>query len=234
MFPNVQFVVTTHSPLFVLGMQRVFGEDGFALYRLPQGHRISPEEFSELGDAYRAFTETVRFSNDMRAAVEGAQKPIVYVEGSTGQRYIQRAAQLLSQEAILEGVELRDGGGTGDLKNIWKSWLPDLVPQKVMLLFDCEEQLSPAHKGSLLRRAIPLQQTILYRKASRICLLRRPWNRHSSIRRRLSMLTLNVPEQCVENRKLFPKAGLSTQMRKPTSAIGSARMGRARTFSALK
>ena len=164
MFPNVQFVVTTHSPLFVLGMQRVFGEDGFALYRLPQGHRISPEEFSEFGDAYRAFTETVRFSNDMRAAVEGAQKPIVYVEGSTGQRYIQRAAQLLSQEAILEGVELRDGGGTGDLKNIWKSWLPDLVPQKVMLLFDCEEQLSPAHKGSLLRRAIPLQPNNPIRK----------------------------------------------------------------------
>ncbi len=157
MFPNVQFVVTTHSPLFVLGMQRVFGEDGFALYRLPQGHRISPEEFSEFGDAYRAFTETVRFSNDMRAAVEGAQKPIVYVEGSTGQRYIHRAAQLLSQEAILEGVELRDGGGAGDLKNIWKSWLPDLVPQKVMLLFDCDEQLSPDDRGSLLRRTIPLQ-----------------------------------------------------------------------------
>ena len=157
MFPNVQFVVTTHSPLFILGMHRVLGEDGFGLYRLPQGHRISPEEFSEFGDAYQAFTETVRFSNDMRAAIEGVQKPIVYVEGSTGQRYIHRAAQLLSQEAILEEVELRDGGGTGDLKNIWKSWLPDLVPQKVVLLFDCEEQLGPGDKGNLLRRTIPLQ-----------------------------------------------------------------------------
>ena len=28
MFPKVQFVVTTHSPLFVLGMAKVFGEDG--------------------------------------------------------------------------------------------------------------------------------------------------------------------------------------------------------------
>ena len=157
MFPNVQFVVTTHSPLFVLGMRRVFGEDGFALYRLPHGHRISPEEFSEFGDAYRAFTETVRFSNDMRAAIEGARKPIVFVEGSTGQRYIQWASQLLGQEAILEGVEVRDGGGSGDMKNIWKSWLPDLVPQKVVLLFDCEEQLGPDDKGNLVRRTIPLQ-----------------------------------------------------------------------------
>ena len=46
MFPKVQFIMTTHSPLFVLGMSRAFGEDGFALYRLPQGLQISPEEFS--------------------------------------------------------------------------------------------------------------------------------------------------------------------------------------------
>ena len=67
MFPNVQFIVTTHSSLFVLGLQRAFGEDDFALYRLPLGHRISPEEFSEFGDAYQAFTETMKFSNDVRA-----------------------------------------------------------------------------------------------------------------------------------------------------------------------
>ena len=157
MFPNIQFVVATHSPLFVLGMQRSFGEDGFALYRLPEGQRISPEEFGEFGDAYQAFTETVRFSNDIRAAIEETQKPIVFVEGTTGQKYIHRASQLLGQESILEKVEVRDGGGTGDLKKIWKSWLPDLVPQKVVLLFDCEEQLSPDDKGNLLRRTIPLQ-----------------------------------------------------------------------------
>ena len=39
MFPKIQFIVTTHSPLFVLGMHKAFGEDGFALYRLPQGQQ---------------------------------------------------------------------------------------------------------------------------------------------------------------------------------------------------
>ena len=66
MFPNVQFVVTSHSPLFILGMQEVFGEDGFSLFRLPQGQRISPEEFSEFADEYRAFADTVQFAGDMR------------------------------------------------------------------------------------------------------------------------------------------------------------------------
>ena len=73
MFPKVQFVVTTHSPLFVLGMTQTFGEDGFALYRMPQGQQISPEEFTEFGDAYRAFTATSKFSDDIRLAVRHAQ-----------------------------------------------------------------------------------------------------------------------------------------------------------------
>ena len=69
MFPNVQFIATTHSPLFVLGMVQSYGENGFALYRMPQGQQISPEEFTEFGDAYRAFTATSKFSDDIRAAV---------------------------------------------------------------------------------------------------------------------------------------------------------------------
>ena len=31
MFPKVQFIVTTHSPMFILGMQREFGDHGFSL-----------------------------------------------------------------------------------------------------------------------------------------------------------------------------------------------------------
>ena len=58
MFPKVQFIVTSHSPLFVLGMQKVFGDDGFALYQLPQGQQISPEDFSEFGEAYKSFANS--------------------------------------------------------------------------------------------------------------------------------------------------------------------------------
>ena len=69
MFPRVQFVVTTHSPLFVLGMKKIFGEDGFALYRVPQGDDISPEEFGEFGNAYEKFTATKRYSQELSNAI---------------------------------------------------------------------------------------------------------------------------------------------------------------------
>ena len=141
MFPKVQFIVTTHSPLFVLGMRQVFGEEGFALYRLPQGHQISPEEFSEFGDAYEAFRLTSQFSQDVRIAIRDAQCPILYVEGPTDKDYIHKAADLLGQNSVLEQFQVLEGGGTGNLANIWRglSELTDeVVPRKVVLLFDCE------------------------------------------------------------------------------------------------
>ena len=159
MFPRVQFVVTTHSPLFVLGMRQVFGEDGFALYRLPQGRQISPEEFSEFGDAYRAFTETVHYSNDIRAAIEGAQKPIVFVEGLTDEKYIQKASQFLGKETMVDRIEIRDGNGAPNLKKIWDtSKHIDVVTQKTVLLFDCDNQgMVDERKGTLFRLIVPVQ-----------------------------------------------------------------------------
>ena len=48
MFPRVQFVVTTHSPLFVLGLKNTFGENRFAVYRLPQGEPIAPRSIQRI------------------------------------------------------------------------------------------------------------------------------------------------------------------------------------------
>ena len=167
MFPKVQFIVTTHSPLFVLGMAQTFGEDGFALYRLPQGQQISPEEFTEFGDAYQAFTTTSKFSDDIRSAVRDAQLPILYMEGKTDIQYLRRAAELLSKEPIIDGIEIQDGGGTGGLTNIWRALLKlsdSLVPRKVVLLFDCDYSGDSDEKGNRFKRKNPRQNGHLIEK----------------------------------------------------------------------
>ena len=177
MFPNVQFVVTTHSPLFVLGMQRAFGEDGFGLYRLPQGKQISPEEFSEFGDAYRAFTETVTFSNDMRTAIERAQKPIVFHEGTTDQKYIEKASELLDRKALLEYVELRDGGGSGNLAKIWKdSLLPltEMLPNRCCSCSTVILQERPTGKVSSGNELFHSRPRTPLEKVSKTCSAKRP------------------------------------------------------------
>ena len=161
MFPKVQFIVTTHSPLFVLGMAQAFGEDGYALYRMPQGEQISPEEFTEFGDAYRAFAMTSKFSDDIRTAVRDAQSPILYMEGTTDIQYLKRAAAVLGQQSVIEGVQLEEKGGGGGLKNVWEAIknLPNpLVPRKVILLHDCDYTGPKQTKENRVRRTIPLQR----------------------------------------------------------------------------
>ena len=158
MFPKVQFIVTTHSPLFVLGLAQTYGEDGFALYRMPQGDQISPEEFTEFGDAYQAFGSTSRFSDDIRVAVRDAQSPILYMEGKTDIQYLRKAAELLDEESKLGGITIDEGGGSGSLTNIWRALLnlsDGLVPRKVMVLFDCEYQGPPDTKGNRFKRKNP-------------------------------------------------------------------------------
>ena len=160
MFPKVQFIVTTHSPLFVLGLAQTFGEDGFALYRMPQGRQISPEEFTEFGDAFRAFASTSKFSDDIRAAVRNAQTPILYLEGKTDVQYIRRAAELLGQNSILAGIEIDEREGGGNLKNTWEAVknLPTaLVPRKVMLLHDSDFTGDSQSIGNRFRLKIPFQ-----------------------------------------------------------------------------
>ena len=160
MFPKVQFVVSTHSPLFVLGMTQTFGEDGFTLIRLPQGQQISPEEFTEFGDAYQAFTATSKFSDDIRTAVRDAQSPILYMEGKTDVQYLVRAANLLGQNPTLNAIEVDEREGGGNLKKIWEAVknLPvSIVSRKVVLLHDCDYEGPDQTKETVFRRTIPHQ-----------------------------------------------------------------------------
>ena len=160
MFPKVQFVVSTHSPLFVLGMTQTFGEDGFTLIRLPQGQQISPEEFTEFGDAYHAFTATSKFSDDIRTAVRDAQSPILYMEGKTDVQFLIRAADLLGRQPTLNAIEVDEREGGGNLKKIWEAVknLPvSIVPRKVVLLHDCDYGGPDQTKANRFRRTIPHQ-----------------------------------------------------------------------------
>ena len=109
MFPHVQFIVTSHSPLFILGLQNSLGEDKFALYNLPDGQRLSVEDFSEFGVAYKAFVDTQHYTRELRSAVKSAQQPLVFVEGPTDVLYMKKAAKLLGFQKLLEAVEFRGG-----------------------------------------------------------------------------------------------------------------------------
>ncbi len=70
LFPKVQFVITTHSPLFLLGMDAEFG-DGYEIYQMPSATRITAERFSEFQRAYSYLSQTQKHEERIMSEIQG-------------------------------------------------------------------------------------------------------------------------------------------------------------------
>lgn len=157
-FPNVQFIITTHSPLFLLGMEERLGVNGFKIINMPDGEVVSSSDFSEFTAAYETFKQTNLHRQEVANTLKANSRPIVFVEGDYDIRYITRAAELLEKSHVLHAIQLRDGSGFGNLDKIWRSYevqLAELLPSKILLLYDCDTNKAAAEKGQLIKRVIP-------------------------------------------------------------------------------
>lgn len=160
LFPNVQFVMTTHSPLFILGLERKLGSDGFDLIELPTGSRISAERFSEFERAYTFFRDSAKFEEDIRSAVANSQTPVIYTEGTIDIDYIKRAAELLGRAVSIGNARLLDANGYSGLDKIWRVLETPLAAlhQQITLLYDCDVNgKTSLKKGSVSRIVLPKQ-----------------------------------------------------------------------------
>lgn len=95
-FPNVQFIFTTHSPFFLLGM----AESGeIDIYNFPIGSRIAPEEFDEFQSSYDLFiSKNEQFRNryeELKRNSESETKPLIITEGKTDWKHLKFALETL-------------------------------------------------------------------------------------------------------------------------------------------
>lgn len=97
LFPKVQFIITSHSPLFLLGMQEQFGEDGLTLLEMPSGVQISAEQFSEFENAFNYYTETEKYHKDLQNLVSNNtnDKALIITEGATDWKHFKAAYEAL-------------------------------------------------------------------------------------------------------------------------------------------
>ena len=157
-FPNIQFIVTSHAPLFLLGMEQEFGEDGFEILNMPNGEKVAASDFSEFVAAYEAFKETTSHREEITKEIQQHAKPIVFVEGDYDIRYLVKAAAILGKTDVLDRVQLKDGIGFGNLDKIWKSYnnsISEVVPNKILLLYDCDTNKQNTHKNLVFKRVLP-------------------------------------------------------------------------------
>ena len=158
LFPKVQFIVTSHSPLFILGLENKLGNDGISIIQLPKGVEISSEQFSEFEKAFSTFKNTKKYDDDIRVEIEKSHKPILFLEGDYDIRYLQKAAELHEKTDVLSSLLLKDSNGFGNINKVWKhfnSKLAEVTPQKIILLYDCDIQKNSVENGNVFRRVMP-------------------------------------------------------------------------------
>ncbi len=167
LFPKVQFVVTSHSPLFLLGMEKEFGSDGFEILNMPAGQPITTERFSEFEKSWEYFRETKAYEEDLERALAVGERPLVFTEGETDLLYIRTALELLNRQDILEGLQIDwigRHGPKGPL-NTGSPWLDqtkkvieantDLTKRRVLLLYDFDTKKAAEDNGPISVRSIP-------------------------------------------------------------------------------
>jgi hypothetical protein len=161
LFPKIQFIATTHSPLLLLGLEEELGADKISIINLPEGKEISVSSFSEFGVAYEAFKQTQVFMNDLNQAIVSSQKPILYVEGRFDKLYIEKAAQLLQRKNSIENYEIHCAGGSGNLDILWtlieKTSFSKANLKTMVLLYDFDTKKFHNKIDNKYRRVIPDQ-----------------------------------------------------------------------------
>ena len=163
LFPKVQFIVSSHSPLFLLGMEKTFGTDGLTILELPTGRSISSERFTEFGNAFKYYQATESFNKQVEQRFADGNKPLVLTEGTSDVRYIQTALTLLGKEELLDSVDIEPVGnkthpggksGLNRFRNVYEA-KSSLFHRPILLLYDCDTNKQTEQVGQLNVRAIP-------------------------------------------------------------------------------
>jgi len=150
LFPNIQFIMTSHSPLFVLGMEKEFGEENIQLIDLPSGMNITSERFGEFEESFECYQKTSKFEETLHQKILSTNKPLILFEGETDAKYFKKALQLFEKNDWLENLEIDEGGisiksgsknsGQDNLKKGFDFLLSNKKSfnRKVLFLFDCD------------------------------------------------------------------------------------------------
>jgi len=166
-FPGVQFLITSHSPLLLRGMEDQLGRDGFLAIEMPSGTPRSSDDYPEVAAQVRCLSETKEFQEILNAKLsETVLLPRVFMEGSTDVRYIETAFHVLGHGETLTRLKLDTlarlgaagdvNGGSSALKKLATLFKSDGVfPWRVLLLYDFDAKESDEEYNALTIRSIP-------------------------------------------------------------------------------
>lgn len=171
LFPKVQFIMTSHSPLFVLGMEKEFRAENIQLIDLPSGMNITSERFGEFDESFSFYKNTAKFEEALHNKIQETQKPLILVEGKTDIKFLKKAFKLKGKQEWFESIEIDEIGVTqedGQVKFGGESSLDKgfdflkhnlkAINRKVLFLYDCDTNISKQSTGMITKDKVPFNE----------------------------------------------------------------------------
>jgi predicted ATP-binding protein involved in virulence len=154
LFEGVQFIITTHSPLFLLGLRDTFGSESVQVISLPDGNSIDAEDFSELDSAYIAIKNTARHRQTIEQEVIKSRRPLLIVEGRSDEIILNTAWQKLFSSPIpfdiqAAGIEadLTQRNGNAEQLRRTIEFVATISERTIIGLFDNDREGNERFKG---------------------------------------------------------------------------------------
>jgi len=149
-FPNVQFILSTHSPLFLFGCEQYF--PSLQIINLPIGVTQNINDFSEVQKSYEIFID--KFKNFKIAyetidnKLKKITKTIVITEGKTDWKHLKAALKRFQLEnkyksLDIEFLEYEDEiqMSEGELLSICQQYSKTKQPKKIICIFDRDTKI---------------------------------------------------------------------------------------------
>ncbi len=159
LFPKIQFILTTHSPMFLMGMENTFGTNSYDILELPSAEVISIERFSEFIDLFTAISESKTHAQLVESKIKESQLPIVFVEGDYDIKYLTKTIEYFFDDGLISRFRFADGEGFGNLDKIWTSMnskVAKVLTTKTLLLYDCDIAKINSNNEKIYKRTIPI------------------------------------------------------------------------------
>lgn len=142
-FPNIQFIVSSHSPFLNMGLAddsinrtRCFDLDNNALECMPVNNQLYSEVYDMFINENNRYAEKLRLMEDKVSAL---CKPLVITEGKTDIKHILKAMEVLG---INLNFDIIDSASQPDGDDNLKKLLNDLAKikqqHKIIGIFDCD------------------------------------------------------------------------------------------------
>lgn len=143
LFPNIQFIVSSHSPFLNMGLAdnsinrtRCFALDNNALECMPVNNQLYSEVYDMFINENNRYAEKLRLMEDKVSAL---CKPLVITEGKTDIKHILKAMEVLGIDLDFEIIDsTSQPDGDDNLKKLLNDLAKIKHQYKIIGIFDCD------------------------------------------------------------------------------------------------